>query len=601
MSNDDRAFDKFGNPIGHEYDFGGGDEARLQGEKVLLYSVLSNYETNLLTGPHLPNAMSQRNLKMDVIHHALGGQSLDDRLLGGYSQLWFLSDDKPVLDNQQIDIIVRYVEAGNGLAVWADNEPFYADANRLTQRLISVTFSGNRTADQIMVPGDRLSPGHFIDHPLTQGVNNLYEGITICTISNAPGLKYLAQSHDGQICMAAYEQGHKRIVLDSGFTKLYEDRFERTAGTARYLRNIAFWLAHGSRDVEYTLFTPGRENLATISQGQLSQGYKYSLTQPGTLAYILTWSGSATLGIVVRDPHGRTVHESASATSPLRIEIPTTTLGDWVCQVKGMSTPKPNFPYVLTLALERGNVARGQLPGNAQGQSVASVAHPLVPDAQVAPQQPPRTFTPPADGRYLPVNIVLDGSLLASSQASALKAGFNHLVTRLRGRAQRSAAVYLSISAADGTPGSWVPPTPPTQWPLANLGTGGGSNQLGTALRQTLTALSTFSTGGKPLVFVLLGSAPNNEWMGSADQMREMATRGKLNVIVLGLQGYTDPAVFKRLGPGTALVAPMVDEPAARQLFDWMYSIVDAGLAGIEAGVKRVQAPAPPPFLRSIG
>jgi hypothetical protein len=47
--------------------------------------------------------------------------------------------------------------------------------------------------------------------------------------------------------MAAFDNGASRIVLDTGFTKLHQGKFNRTAGTARYFRNIAFWLLPESR------------------------------------------------------------------------------------------------------------------------------------------------------------------------------------------------------------------------------------------------------------------------------------------------------------------------------------------------------------------
>src|SRR5215472_16175914 len=102
-------------------------------------------------------------------------------------------------------MIVNYVAAGNGLAIWADNDSYYADANLLAKALVGTNFSGNKTADQIMVPGPDLAPGRFIEHPLTQRVNNLYEGITICTIAPTPGVTILGQSHDGQLCLGCFE------------------------------------------------------------------------------------------------------------------------------------------------------------------------------------------------------------------------------------------------------------------------------------------------------------------------------------------------------------------------------------------------------------
>lgn len=342
-------FDEYGNPIGRAFDLGGVDDERLRGEKILLYVayVSAAYEWH-----HAQQAVAERQMQMDIVL-ASGPSSpctLTESQLSQYSQLWYVTDCYQTLSQQQIEMIVAYVKRGNGLLIWADNEPYYTDANLLASRLIGTNFSGNRQAEGIMVPGKTLAPGYFIEHSLTQGVNNLYEGHTICTIAPAPYLTILAQSHDGQMCMACFERESQRIVLDTGFTKLMPGAFYKTAGTARYFRNIAFWLAKGSRGIEYIPFTPGRESIARINTGATSERYRYGLNEPANLTYLLHWEGAGTLGLVVQDPQGHIMHDSTSAKSPIRVEISATTIGDWVCWVKSISVAHPNFPYVLTLA-----------------------------------------------------------------------------------------------------------------------------------------------------------------------------------------------------------------------------------------------------------
>jgi hypothetical protein len=70
--------------------------------------------------------------------------------------------------------------------------------------------------------------------------------------------------------------------------------------------------------------------------------------RPGSVTYLLQWEGEATLGLSVRDPHGVVVQNPSSSTSPLRARFFAQTPGDWVIQVKGISVPAPDFPYVLT-------------------------------------------------------------------------------------------------------------------------------------------------------------------------------------------------------------------------------------------------------------
>ncbi len=338
-------FDEFGNPEGRAFDLGGGNEDRILGERILFY------HCPVPDGPvaeaELRRMMAERGFHMDIRHAPRGGGcDLSAGLLSGYTQLWYLSGSSPTLSVSQTQMIVDYVRQGNGLAIWADNEPFYADANILAQALIGSRFSGNKMADRVMVPGPQRSRGHFVEHQLTQGVNNLYEGITICTIHDAPAVTLLGQSHDGQFCLGCFESEGRRVVLDTGFTKLYPDRLHRSAGLGRYLANIAFWLAKGSRDVEYRLLTSGREEIATIGRGATSPEYPFPVAKPAAAMCLLQWDGAATLRLSLRAPDG-TVASHASSHSPIRVGLQAYTPGTWSAQVTGVDTPSARIPYVL--------------------------------------------------------------------------------------------------------------------------------------------------------------------------------------------------------------------------------------------------------------
>ena len=241
--------------------------------------------------------MAERGLQLDIRHApAAGGCTLDAHLLAGYTQLWYLSGDRPTLSGQQVQMIVDYVRSGNGLAIWADNEPYYADANLLARALTGSSFSGNRQGEQVLVPGPRDTPGRFVEHQLTQGVNNLYEGHTIPTIDPGPGVTILGMSHDGQRCIGCFETEGQRVVLDAGFTKLYSLFYHKSAGLGRYLSNIAFWLARGSRGVAYELLLPGRREIASVRKGEKSKEYRFDVSEAAAATCIVQWDGEADPG-----------------------------------------------------------------------------------------------------------------------------------------------------------------------------------------------------------------------------------------------------------------------------------------------------------------
>jgi hypothetical protein len=90
---------------------------------------------------------------------------------------------------------------------------------------------------------DANQKGFFDEkHIVFAGINNLYEGITIC-YPNTPGkLTTLATGTDGKTCIACMERSDKggRVIVDTGFTKLYCNW--NSAGQARYVINATVFL-----------------------------------------------------------------------------------------------------------------------------------------------------------------------------------------------------------------------------------------------------------------------------------------------------------------------------------------------------------------------
>jgi hypothetical protein len=252
----------------------------------------------------------------------------------------------------------------------------------------------------VMVPGPPDTAGRFVEHQLTQGVNNLYEGITICTIDPVPGVTILGKSHDGQRCLGCFEREGQRVVLDAGFTKLYTQYYSKSAGLGRYLSNIAFWLARGSRGVAYELLSPGRSEIASVRKGETSKEYRFAVSDAVAAATcIVQWEGTATLGVTVRAPDGSVAGRGSSPASPLRVTVRTPTPGTWACNVEGVSVPAAGMTYAAKVALESagGHSGTGQrpvVPGQADVQPPASTRPPASAPRQVIPVNPPAAPPP---------------------------------------------------------------------------------------------------------------------------------------------------------------------------------------------------------------
>ena len=404
-------FDQFGNPEGRAFDLGGGDEDRVRGERILLY--ICPVPDGVYAEQEMRTLMAERGLRLDIRHAPASGRcTLDAQLLASYTQLWYLSGDRPTLSGQQVQMIVDYVGSGNGLAIWADNEPYYADANLLARALTESSFSGCLQGEQVLVPGLPDTAGRFVEHQLTQGVNNLYEGHTIPTIDPGPGVTILGTSHDGQRCIGCFEREGQRVVLDAGFTKLYSLFFHKSAGLGRYLSNIAFWLARGSRGVEYELLSPGRSEIASVKKGHKSKEYLFDVSEAAAATCIVQWDGKATLGVTVRAPDGSVAGRGSSPTSPLRVTVLTPTPGTWTCTVEGLDVPPAGIMYAAKVALEIPSSPSGtgrrpvvpsdvgvHPPANRPRQSIPvnpPVAARPRPQAPAPPLRPSIPVTPPA-------------------------------------------------------------------------------------------------------------------------------------------------------------------------------------------------------------
>ncbi len=359
--------DEFGNPTGTAYDLGGADDDRLKGEKILFCVAYGNEDVLQCAQRLVVPAVATRNLAMDVVTPDIFKRKCKKPLfgngdLGRYTQIWYLSDQQAYLSAEEITRIDEFNGSGGGVFIWADNEPYYADANALAMKLARTQFSGNQTADGILHPGEKLQRGVFIRHALTSGLNTLYEGITICTITPAPHLTILAQSHDGQNCMACFSHENRRVVLDTGFTKIAgAERFHRTPGTARYVRNIAFWLAARTRDSQYSLLT-GPEKIATLSQGQVSEQFAYNVKEQGnTITLIVVWQDQSELAIEILAPSGQGRRASGSQ-SPLKLEVPGAEAGLWRCRIVAQHIRTAACKYVLTVVERSSGKTRPPAP-----------------------------------------------------------------------------------------------------------------------------------------------------------------------------------------------------------------------------------------------
>ena len=162
------------------------------------------------------------------------------------SQLWIISNSDRRLTDEHVAVIKEFFDSGKGVYIWGDNQPYYADANVVGQALLGVQMTGDLPGGSnvgIQKKGEKA--GVMANHLLSTGLENVFEGITIATIDGNQSLKPLIYGSAGNLVTAVYEKDGKRAIFDGGFTRLYLGW--ETAGTARYVKNAAAWLANYER------------------------------------------------------------------------------------------------------------------------------------------------------------------------------------------------------------------------------------------------------------------------------------------------------------------------------------------------------------------
>ena len=232
--------DRFGNPLGTQYDL-----AKDQAFKGYTIAVL-----HLYTGEGFDFKLPESALKEKgfALHRWTTVPSVSelDGVLRKACQLWLISDRKPHLQSGHIQRIREFFESGRGVYIWGDNDPYYADANTVATALLKCTMSGNVMGDQTVTLKTQQRAVGFESHLITTGLQYVYEGITIATISNNSGeLDPLIYGSAGNLVTAVYERNGKRAIVDGGFTRLLL-KWD-TAGTGRYVKNAASWLVNYER------------------------------------------------------------------------------------------------------------------------------------------------------------------------------------------------------------------------------------------------------------------------------------------------------------------------------------------------------------------
>jgi len=161
---------------------------------------------------------------------------------------WIVSDCSTQLNQDQQEqfkrAVVNFHNSGRGLFIYGDNDPYYYQANLVLPLLVNTRFVGDTPGSKVMSYGKADNSAEFdAENLIFSGINYLHEGFTICYPESDGKLTHIAKSSDGYPCISFLDSvpgEHGRIVLDTGFTKLYCGWDD--SGQARYVVNATVYL-----------------------------------------------------------------------------------------------------------------------------------------------------------------------------------------------------------------------------------------------------------------------------------------------------------------------------------------------------------------------
>ena len=229
--------------------------------------LIANYYTPSPSLPlqHVPAILKEMGFTVEI---AQNPPLLPD--LEGVDQLWLISGAGTSLNPRDIAALREYVRSGKGLYVLADNTPYTRQMNDVASALHGFTVSGHyngmkmvtvmsrgeieRLIEDAKKKGDydKLAEyrraGYFNgtfyaeDHELLTGIEQIYEGGTICHPSRTAGLNVILSASNNLPLVFLPNDKKERIVYDCGWTRLYYQWKTHEASSEQWYQNVAAYL-----------------------------------------------------------------------------------------------------------------------------------------------------------------------------------------------------------------------------------------------------------------------------------------------------------------------------------------------------------------------
>ena len=240
------AHDQYGNPTGREYDLG--RDGAFKGYQVLIAQFYSDFQFNDAAMQVPIDELNAKGFQVKLVKSE--DACIAELASNRYTIAWIISTIF-IQNPNFVPTLTTFHSNGGAIFLFADNTPYICHASEFLKAKFGVTVEGNYYGGQTLTYKEEghQQTGHFGQHEIFTGIQNLFEGITIShpvftTSKSRTVFTTLATATDSHSTIAVYDppptSAEGRLCLDCGFTKLYINW--DTAGTARYIINASCWL-----------------------------------------------------------------------------------------------------------------------------------------------------------------------------------------------------------------------------------------------------------------------------------------------------------------------------------------------------------------------
>ncbi|CAF3803238.1 unnamed protein product [Rotaria sp. Silwood1] len=242
---DASGYDQYHNRIGRIYELGR-DDAFSE------YSILSAefYIDSEFNDTAMKLPIDALKVKGFQVKYVKTKKCIAEMASNSHQIVWIISTNQ-IQNPLFISALITYHSSGGVIFLFADNTPYLCHVSEFFSTKFGITVESDYYGDKTLAykENGHQQTGHFCQHDIFTGIENLYEGITIChLIYSAPAshtkFTIIATATDGNSSIVVYDPPatsiEGRLCLHCGFTKLY--RKWDSADIARYIVNASCWL-----------------------------------------------------------------------------------------------------------------------------------------------------------------------------------------------------------------------------------------------------------------------------------------------------------------------------------------------------------------------